>query len=135
MAKKRASPAPHPQTKKTCGTIERVNAATTSTFEQHLAAITTHFEGIEAAETLTIREGASMAAFSARELFARVREGRAYKCCCSIFILNLYHNPNPEVPIVTRQVQELIAMFFPSAPDLDNLPEITVNAPGKNRSR
>ena len=74
MAKKRqASPAPHPQTKKTCGTIERVNTATTSTFEQQLATITTHFEGIEAAETLTIREGASMAAFSARELFARVK--------------------------------------------------------------
>ena len=32
---------------------------------------------------------------------------------------------------MTRQVQELIAMFFPSAPDLDSLPEITVNAPGK----
>ena len=131
MARKRqAATVPPAQTKKICGTIEKTNTAAAATLEEQLATITKQFEGIDVADPLTIKDGASMTPFSAKDLMARVADGRAYKCCCSIFICNLYHNPNPEVPIVTRQVNELIAFFFPSAPDLDRLPEITVNAPG-----
>ena len=135
MARKRqAATVPHVQTKKICGTIEKTNTAA-GPLEAQLATITKRFDGIESEETLTIKDGASLTPLVQKDLTARVVEGRAYRCCCSIFICNLYHNPNPDVPIVTRQVNELIAFFFPTAPDLDNLPEVTVNAPGKNRSR
>ena len=130
MARKRQpSTVPTPQ-KKTCGNLEKV-PGTAATLEQQLMTITRAFDGIEAAQTLSIKDGASIALFSQKELTARVAEGRVYKCCCSLFICNLYHNPNPEVPIVGRQVKELIEFHFPTAPDLDQLPEIWVNAPGK----
>ena len=132
MAKKRQlSTVPHPQAKRICGKIEDVNTAATSTLQHQLTTILTHFEGIEDEATLAVKDGASMAPFSASTMYQLVQEGRAYRCCCSIFILNLYQNPNPEVPIVARQVRELMLMFFKTAPDLDDLPEITVNAPDK----
>ena len=132
MAKKRhPATVPHPQAKKTCATIEDVNTGPTSTLQHQLTTILRTFDGIERDSTLPVKDGASMAPFSASTMYARMQEGQAYKCCCSIFILNLYQNPNPEVPIVARQVRELMLMFFSTAPDLDSLPEITVNAPSQ----
>ena len=61
---------------------------------------------------------------------ARISEDRAYKCCGSLFMVNLHSNPSPEVPVYMSQVMEYVT-FFPSAPDLDEMPEITISAPPK----
>ena len=60
---------------------------------------------------------------------ARMAEGRAYKCCCPIFMLNLLDSPTPQVPICNRQLADYTSHFFSTAPDLDDMPEFHVSAP------
>ena len=135
--KKRDSSVPHkqaaPTPKKACTAAAAADSgavsAKASEIDRHVETIAQQWGGIQQHNPISIKDGASLASFNLAEFRSRISEGRAYKCCCSIFILNLAAEPSPDVPICSRQVAEIVDHFFARAPDLDSLPEITVEAP------
>ena len=139
--KKRGSTVPHkqaaPAPKKPCteaaaaitGDTAAAGPAVATEIDRHVETIAQMWCGIQQHGPLSVQDGAALASFSLAEFRSRINDGRAYKCCCPIFMLNLAVDPTPDVPVCSRQVTELVNHFFATAPNLDNLPEITVEAP------
>ena len=88
---------------------------------------------IQQARTTT--QGASLPPFDQRSFSKMMSENRVYKCTCSIFAINLIDIITPDVPVCSRQVEELKRMYFPGngqPPDIDNLPEFCVEVTKKD---
>ena len=63
-----------------------------------------------------------------------MRDGRPYKCSCSVFALNVTYLLAPHVPLCSRQVEELKTMYYPdeSPPSVDGQQEVCVEIKKKD---
>ena len=96
--------------------------------------ITSKFDSIQNAPPLTLKDGALIPLFDQAEFIPKTKDGRPYKCSCSVFALNIIDILSPSVPICSRQVEELKCMFFPDGqpPSVDNQHEICVEVTKKD---
>ena len=63
-----------------------------------------------------------------------MKDGRPYKCSCSVFALNIIDILSPSVPICSRQVEEIKCMLFLDGqpPSVDNQHEMCVEVAKKD---
>lgn len=140
-AKTKAASAP-PPAEEPCAKKARVgvDASTPSPIDckislelhKYLTKIEEAWPGIQDKPTLAITDGAPLCAFKQTDFQARMADGRPHKCCCSLFVLNLMSVGKNQPPLCSRKVDELVAMLYPCAPVIDEVPAMTVRVKTKN---